>query len=175
MRTIRTKLYQFDELSKEAQQTAISKNYDINVDFDWWSFIYDDAKNIGLSISTFDIDRGDYCKGEFVDDAMECARLIIAEHGETCETYKTAKNYISDYGKLVYKYSDGIKSNYVAEGNEHAFDQEADELDAEFLKSILEDYRIILSKEYAFLTSDEAIAETIRSNEYEFTIDGKQF
>ncbi len=45
----------------------------------------------------------------------------------------------------------------------------------EFLKELLEDYRIILQKEYEYQTSEEAIIGTIEANEYEFTQDGKMF
>jgi len=35
--TVRTEVFKFDELSTEAQQKAIEKQYDINVrDFEWW-------------------------------------------------------------------------------------------------------------------------------------------
>ena len=43
---------------------------------------------------------------------------------------------------------------------------------AEFRRSILEDYRIILQTEFEYLTSEEAIVEIIEANEYEFTADG---
>lgn len=45
-RTIRVKLYQFNELSEDAQQKAIDKFRDLNVDFDWWDSVYDDFKMI---------------------------------------------------------------------------------------------------------------------------------
>ena len=48
-------------------------------------------------------------------------------------------------------------------------------LEAEFLKSILEDYSIILQKEYEYLTSREAVEETIEANDYHFTENGNLF
>jgi hypothetical protein len=175
MRTVRTKVYKFDELQPEAKNKAIQQFSDINVDYEWWNFTYEDADNIGLKIKGFDIDRGSYCKGEFVDSAYYVANKIKENHGETCETYKTAIAFIAEWDALVSKYSDGVTTDKVAEDNEYDFDNEAEDLESEFLKSICEDYRIILSKEYDYLTSEEAIIETIRSNEYEFTKDGKQF
>ena len=35
-------LYKFDELSEEAQNNALSKLWDINVDNDWWEHILDE-------------------------------------------------------------------------------------------------------------------------------------
>jgi hypothetical protein len=48
-------------------------------------------------------------------------------------------------------------------------------LEDEFLKTLCEDYRIILSREYDYLTSEAAIIETIEANEYEFKADGTRF
>lgn len=45
MRTIRTKVYQFNELTEQAKQKAIEKNRDINVDYDWYSYTIDEMKS----------------------------------------------------------------------------------------------------------------------------------
>lgn len=175
MKTIEIKVYEFDELGAEAQEKAIEKFADINVDYEWWDCIYDDAKIVGIKIIGFNIDRGSYCKGKFEHSPEETAKLILEQHGESCETYKTAKEFLDDWDKLVVKYSDGITVSKVSEENEFEFDKEAEELEEEFTKSIFEDYRIILSKEYEYKTNREAIIETIKANEYLFTEDGKHF
>jgi len=46
-------------------------------------------------------------------------------------------------------------------------------LEQEFLKCILEDYRCILSNEYDYLQSNEAVIETIITNDYAFTEEGE--
>ena len=171
MKTIKINLYSFSELSKEAQDKVIEKQYDINVDYNWWESTYEDALNIGLKITSFDIDRANYCNGEFVSGGIDCAHKIEKEHGEKCESYKTAKTFLADYDKLVEKYSDGKVLCTVADENVYEFDGEADELESEFLKSIC-DYKIILSGEFDYLTSREAILETIEANEYTFEADG---
>jgi len=173
MKTIQTTVYKFSELSDEVKEKAIDNNRDINVSYDWWEFTYEDAANIGIKIQGFDIDRGSYCQIEFKGSALETAQKIVKEHGESCETYKTAKSFLTDYDKLVEKHSDGKDKTKVSEENEYDFDNEADELEEEFKKSISEDYRIILSNEYDYQTTDEAIKETIEANDYDFTIDGK--
>ena len=174
MRTKTINLYQFNELSEEAKQTAISKLYDINVNYDWWDCTYDDAANIGLKITSFGLDRNKHAQGEFTQDADYCARKIIADHGDMCETHKLAKNYFAEYNDLVTKYSDGVQTDKVAEDNEYDFDQEADDLEREFLRDLLEEYANILQRECEYLQTDEAIIETIECNEYEFTEDGKR-
>ena len=55
---------------------------------------------------------------------------------------------------------------------EHGFDMPTYELADEFLKALLEEYRIILTKEFEWLTSDECVIDTMRANEYEFNEDG---
>lgn len=169
--TTRT-LYTFDELSDEAKEKALEAYRDINVSFDWWEFIYDNAEIIGLKIDGFDLNRRRHATGKFIESAFDCASKIIKEHGEACETYKTAKVFLSDWAELVSKYSDGINTEEVHEDNEWEFDKESDELETEFLKFILEDYSIMLQNEYEYLYSDEAVQETIEANEYEFTEEG---
>jgi len=170
--TVTTEVYSFDELSDGSKQIAIEKLSDINVNYEWWDSIYEDAKEVGIIITGFDIGRCSYCSGE-IYDFEETANKIIAGHGESCETYQTAVNYLKERAELVKKYSDGIKTDEVTEDNEYDFDNECEELDDEFKKSILEDYRIILDKEYEYQTSEKAIIETIKTNDYEFTEDGR--
>jgi hypothetical protein len=61
----------------------------------------------------------------------------------------------------------------VEEGKEWDFDNECKDIEAEFLNDILEDYSIILQNECDYLTSEESIKETLISNEYDFTEEGK--
>lgn len=149
-----TKVYPFDELSEDAKEKAIENLASINVDYDWWECTLEDAKNIGIKITELELDRGSYCRGT-VDDAIDTARAILKEHGNTCETWQTAKDF----------------HDAVAKSEEDTEDYES--LCEEFTYSILEDYRIILQKEYEYLMSEAAIIETIKINEYEFTENGQ--
>jgi len=165
-------VFEFSELSEDAKQKALENNYDVNVDSDWWDCTYEDAENICLKITGFDIDRGNYCKCNFTESAEETANLIIENHGQNCETYKDAEKYLENRAELVKKYSDGINTDIVAEDNEYDFDNDCDELDSEFLKTISEDYLSMLRKEYEYLTSEESIIETIEANDWTFLADG---
>jgi len=167
-------LYDYDDLPEDIQQKILEKFAAINVDFEWWECTYEDATNVLLKITSFELDRSRNITGEFVEGAEETANKIIAEHGETCETFTTATNYLAERAELVKKYSDGIETDKVYEDYEYEFDQECDEIDAEFLRAILEDYSITLQKESEYLQSEEAIVETINANEYQFTEDGEQ-
>jgi hypothetical protein len=169
MRTIRTKVYKFNELSNDAKDAAIESLYDINVDNNWWDFTYDDAENIGLKIKSFDIDRASYVNAEFTLAANEVAQNIFRDHGESCETYKTAQSFMNEWQLVFSEYMNENSDKYESAESE----DKLQELENEFLKSLCEDYRIILSKEYDYLTSKEAITETIEANEYEFYSNGK--
>jgi len=172
MRTVRTKVYKFNELSEKAQQVAIEKNCDINVDYQWWEFIQEDAKRAGIIISSFDIDRGNYCEIGFSESAEAAAHLIIDSHGETCETYKTAENYLKQRDELIDTAPRDENGDFE---DENDLDCNLADLDNEFKESISGDYLKILRDEYEYLTSEEGIKETIIANEYEFTAEGKQF
>jgi len=169
-RTIRTKVYKFNELNETAKQKAIEKLSDINVESEWWEFVYEDAKQIGLKITGFDIDRS-YCEGDFILSANEVAQNIINNHGEQCETYKAAVEFTEEWQPVFANYMDETSENYESKQSE----DKLMELEDDFKNSLCEDYRIILSKEYEYLTSKEAIIEIIEANEYEFTADGKLF
>lgn len=166
--TITRNLYKFEELSDDAKDKAIEKLWDINVDYDWWQWTYDDAEEIGLKLTGFDLDRGSYCKGDFIDTAEYTAKKIIDNHGDTCcEAYTDAQNYLKELEAAIAK---NLEENADCDYPEDYLDTE--EIDDEFLRNLLEDYRILLQKEWDYLTSIEAIIETIEANEYEFDEDG---
>jgi len=172
MRIKETKVYPFDELSDEAKEKAVEGLCDINVDYEWWEGIYDDAETAKLRLTEFDIGRGNYCRGDFIEYAKDTVDAIIENHGENCETRQTAEEFIVDSAKLSIKYPFSPDAD-GEDINETDRTREQGDVNAEFLRSILEDYRIILQKEYEHLGSEAAIIETIKTNEYEFTVDGK--
>jgi len=167
MRTIELKIYSFSELSEEAQQKAISKQCGINViNVEWWDNLYEDAKEIGLKITSFDLDRNRHAKGEFILSANEVAENIIKNHGDIFgSTYKTAQNFIEEWNPLFHAYETG--------GENTDLEGDINDLKACFLNSLLEDYSILLQNEYEYLQTDEAIKDTIEANEYEFTEEGE--
>lgn len=168
MRTIEINLYKFDELPEEIKTKAIEKLWDINVDHSWWDITYDDAEQIGIKITGFDIDRGNNCTGEFNLSAAEVAQNILNNHGEKCNTYNTASNFLEEFNPVFAEYMD--ESSEKFEGAEA--EEDLLYLESEFLKSLLEDYLTLLRNEYEYLTSEKAIIETIEANEYEFLSDG---
>lgn len=202
MRTIRTKVYKFIELSETAQAKAIESFYDINVDFDWWDFIYDDFKQLCKTIC-IEVDlkktyfNGFYSQGSGssftadITNVKECLQAIQAEKwnehapNEKLSFYSITKNMlrIASYcwadiettnREISVRANVGIEncgggSNVDAAFDELEtfFDDVANTLNGWFYSS--------LEKEYEYLTSEDAIKESIIANGYEFTQDGNRF
>jgi len=163
-------VYKYSELSEAGKAKALENLSDLNTDIEWWESTYEDAEQIGLKIIEFDIDRASYVKAEFIEDACHCAHKIKDNHGEICETYKTAVNFLAERDKIVNEANKDDNGDFE---DEYELDQDLNYCEAEFLKSIQEDYRINLQKDFEYRTSDEAIIETIEANEYDFTEEGK--
>ena len=167
---VETKVYPFDELSDEAKQAAIENMYDINVDYAWYGPTYEDAETIGLVITEFDTR---HCGGDWTEDAEDVAKLIIENHGEDCETRKDAEEFMNSVSVAGSVFED--EDDYDPDYEEFTESDGYEELCEEFLTTICEDYSIILQKAYEYFSTEEAILETIKANEYEFTEDGKLY
>lgn len=167
--TKETKVYPFDELSDTAQDSAVADLVDFIMDFEWWYSTYEDAATIGLKITEFDLGRGSFCRGNWTEYPEDAAQLILENHGKSCETYKDAwefQNAVSVQGSI---FMDRDDDKEFIESDQY------EELCRKFHQDILEDYRIMLQKEYEYQTSREVIIETIKANEYEFTENGKLY
>lgn len=169
MKTVTINLYSFSELSKEVQVKVLSDLSSINVDHNWWEPIYDDAANIGLKLTTFDLDRNKHAEGEFTLSANEVAEKILKEHGEMCETYETADTFMIEWQPIFNDYIDKTSANYESKELEGSLR----DMEDDFLNSLLEDYVDMLEKECDHLQSEEAILETIELNNYIFEENGE--
>ena len=112
--------------------------------------------------------------GEFncLGQGEQCANAILSEHGKDCETFKTAKKFLADIAKLNAEI-EAVDGDNETNCEYEVWQDKRGELESEFLKSILEDYSIMLQKEMEYQTSNEQIDEAIRANEYTFTESGK--
>ena len=174
-------LYTFNELSDSSKQHALEELWDLNVDYDWWEFTYDDAAHVGIKITGFDLDRGRDIDGGLTEAAIDVAENILREHGGMCETYKTAKAFLDLIIPVKARHE---KAERIAEDYGHhklsgrvydlqvELENQIEELEDEFTRDILADYLQILDREYDYLTSEEAIIESIEANKYEFTEEG---
>lgn len=166
---IETTVYKFEELSEDAKQKAIESFSDINVDYDWWDWAYEDAATIGLTITGFDIDRGRSISGDIKGSTLDCVEKILTEHGQECDSYKLAAAYKERETVIRVSYK------LLAEDDSSNEDEEIEELETEFKKDLLNYYWKLLDKHYDDITSDEGIKETIIANKYDFEEDGSRF
>jgi hypothetical protein len=160
MKEITVKIYQYNELSDKAKDVAREwylESFDSS--FCWENTQYD-ASEIGLIIESLDDHRPN--KGYFAVSATECAAKIMKNHGEACETFKTANKYMEN---LLFASRDTESEGY---------EDLCEELEKEFLQSLLEDYRIMLNRDIEYQQSDESIAESMQANEYEFLESGER-
>jgi hypothetical protein len=171
MKTITTTVYEFNELSDKAKEKARDWYRDGAFLDEWWLFTYEDAERAGLKIESFGLDRSRHAEGKLITSARECAESIIKDHGEACETFKTAQAFLKERDEIV----DTANRDENGElDSVKELDDALDRCESEFLKSILEDYSIILQKESEYIVSDEAVDENITANGYTFTKDGKR-
>lgn len=168
MRTVTTEVYSFSELSDKAKQKAIAHYHDINVDYDWWDFIYEDASNVYIEITGFDVGRGQDIQLNFLQHAKDIADEIVKQHGEDCETYKTAKKFLQQWQVQAVTFA-------LTEPCDDEQEDADEQLTEDFKKDIARCYWKTLSEDYSYRLSDEAVIESIEANDYEFTKDGRRY
>ena len=172
MRTIEVNLYEFEELSTEAKEKAIEKNRHINVDYDWWDCTYDSTEEVGIKINSFDI----YYKtiDITIEDSEHTASKTIEYFGEGMEVVKISKQFIEERDALIKKLGEGndIAGYSVKDEFYHEYDEEIEYLEEQYRREMAEEILTWLRDEYEYLQTDEAIAETLIANEYDFTEDG---
>ena len=142
------KVYKFSELSEESQEKALDNLRDIDVDYDWWEHIFEEAKNIGRKIESFEINNREV-SGRFIESIDNVVKNIIEYYKKDDDRYKTVQVFLN-----VFNNDDDFNRNN------------------KFLNDLLCDYSIILQKEFDYLISDEVVRETIITNDYEFLEDG---
>lgn len=168
MKTITYTAYLFDELTWEGKQKAIANHRDINVDHEWWEPIYEDAKNIGLIIHSFDLDRRLECSGHLEMSEVRVALEIVKNHGRDCETYGIAHAFLLKVAAFRKEWKKIVAEDDLIEDDVHY-----DSLCERFKRNLRCAYADILQADYEYLTSEDAIADTLIANEYHFTENGR--
>jgi hypothetical protein len=169
MKTITTNIYQFNELNETAKEKVLNNLYSINVEDYWWEYTYEDAKEIGLIISSFNIDRGNYITATLNISMCESCQEIINNHGECTDTYKLAIDTMNEWQPIFNEYMDENSVHYES----YDYEQKMIEIEEEYTKNLSECYLSMLKNEYEYLTSEKCIIETIEANDYYFTECGK--
>jgi len=173
-------VYTFSELSEDAKENAIENLADINVDYYWWSSIYEELKNIGFECNDFEIYH--HCKLTATESYRTIAQKILEQHDQICDTYTLAVQFIEDLQNLIYKlerlsdmYHSGRHQDHREQWLSKKIDElenQIEELESEFHNDMENDYRLMLEKEWDYLTTEEAIVDTIETMDYEFDKNG---
>jgi len=176
MKTIETVVYEYDELNDKAKAKARDWYSQVSAVLDnWWDCTHEDAEQAGLKLTSFDLDSASFVRnleGHFVVSAIECSEAILANHGEHCATYVTAKAYCEAIDALP-ELPPEDSPDYAE--TERRLCESVDALESDFLVQLLDDYTALLQQQLEYVESEEYLAEGIRANEYTFTIDGKRF
>jgi hypothetical protein len=183
MRTevITRNLYTFAELSESAQQRAIEKLWDLNVDYAWYESTYETIQTAGqcmgidCTVKGFDLDRGQsidlrgrytYRKAWRAALAHEFGGDTLAELGGIGEELQKVQR------RAFYLASAELRRPYMFDGTRYDVDRDigADVTDdlTDALRSFEHWAWRLLRDEYEYLTSAEAIKEMIEANKYEF-------
>lgn len=192
---VETEVLKFDELSEEAQETAIERYREGNLDYDWW--YYDDAKQAAayMGIEIDDIyfsgfsSQGDGACFEGSYSYQKGGVKAIKDYAPLdTRLHQIAQDLQDIQKKSFYGLHASVKhsGHYYHENctdisverddyNGNAMTEDAEEAIIEALRDFMRWIYKQLEKEYDYLNSDEAIKETIEVNEYEFTAEGKRY
>lgn len=193
-RVIETTVYQFDELPEQAKEKAIERMRDINVDsYDWYDaeleYWKEELENLGFTDAKIYFsgfwNQGD---GACFESTVDIPAFIKANHLTseyrslmTCIqhgrwTHATIKHEGHYYNKYTMRVE--VEIDHHSDDSAELYDR-LDDAENRLVNAILDVARTHadkiydgLEKEYYYLVSDEAVTETIRVNEYEFTADG---
>ena len=188
MRTIRTKVYSFTELSSEAREVALNDFRDINTNYDDWDTyeleqMVEKLSEIGFENATiqysgfwsqgnglsFDADIN-LLKFATTKNEKRVANLIDNGIIEGFGIYKNS--YSNHYSHEKTRYTDYILCN----GSNINLVLEKFTNDIESLRlDLCKQYYRQLEESYNDLQSDKQVEETILANEYEFLSNGKQY
>lgn len=145
MRTIEIQAYKFNELDEQTKLQVVKDNIHINVEFDWWDCTYETLRECGIKVNSFDTGRNNSCEISFLITTYEVATNIVDTFGEAMDIVLYAKKFIK--GKYSFEY---------------------------FKRRLESEILNWLRDEYEYLTSEEAIIETIEANDIEFTKEGER-
>jgi intein/homing endonuclease len=154
-------VYKYEELSEEMKEKVLQNLYDINVNYEWYDFYYEDFHQtlgqMGIKCETFYFDLGR--KHYFVmKNPIIYNEIRFLKYCRFDLRTKKAKKLLNEGIRIETQYYAGSMSkNYIDDDNLN-----------ECLQSNLESFLSQLQKGYDYLTSEEAIIETIKANEYEF-------
>jgi hypothetical protein len=201
MKTVKVKVYSFDELSEEVKEKVLKKLYDINVNHQWWDYIYDDVKTIGdlMGISIDNIWHSGFCNqgdGACFEGVYSyekgSVKKIKSYAPKDEELHKIANDLYQIQRRHFYQLSANVSHNghYYHEyctdikvSGEHPHfamenfrpDEETEEAISDCLRDFMRWIYNQLEEEFFYRTSQEQIIETIETFDFKFKEDGTFF
>lgn len=196
-RTASKEIYTFAELSEEAKEKARDWYRAGGFDYEWWDFVFEDAKTVGALIG-IEIDniyfsgfasQGDgaqfvgsyaYKRGALAAvKAYAPSDATLAGIAANLQDLQRRNFYalsasVSSRGHYSHEYCTDISVHDKRAYNDTASDDAADGI-AEFLRDFMRWIYKQLESEWGYLNSAESIDEAITANEYEFTADGELY
>jgi hypothetical protein len=194
MRTIKTKIYKFNELSETAKDNAIDLMRDINTNDDfWYESVFEDAKTIaklmGIDIKNIYF-RGFSSQGDGAcfEGKYAYAKNSVKAVKEYAPKDETLHKIVQSLYEIQKRYFYKITANVKRSG--HYYHSRCTDIDVyvndngylpqtdndnivELLRDFMNWIYKMLETEYEYQTSNESIIGTIEANDYEFTEDGK--
>lgn len=193
-RTVCKEVYKFNELSEDIQGKVVEKHYNINVEFDdWYEFTIDDAKEIGklmgieiknIYFSGFSSQGDGACFEGYYEYEREGLKKVKDYAPVDERLHRIAKDLQDIQRKNFYQLKANVKQSghylheYCTRINVDRYDdkemtEDAEDKVIEYLRDFMRWIYRQLEQQYDYLTSEEAIIETIQANEYEYTEDGE--
>lgn len=195
MEIIETKVYQFNELSESAKEKAINNLYDLNVDFEWWesefgywqeklaeigfidskiAFSGFSSQGDGASFTSYvDIDTIVnsliYCNCDYYYETKALLKMVKLESLIKIEIKRDDSRY--SHEKTCYVYYGSYFDSEFCNSQLEELIEEIENLRYNLCKEIYDS----LERQYYFLTSNEAITDTIEANDYWFLENGKLY
>ena len=196
MKTKEINVYSFEELSESAKEKAREWYRNGNLDYEWWDFVYEDAKTIG-ALMGIDIDKiyfsGFWSQGDgacfegYYQYKKGSVKAVKEYAPQDKELHQIAQGLVDLQRCYLYSLTASVshRGHYYHENctSFDVYDKRRDdgivgEVPEESLKEFLRDFmRWIykrLENEWEWLNSDEAVDENIIANEYEFDEEGRR-
>lgn len=195
MKTKTIKLYEYDELPEDVKAKVLDNERYINVDDHFWhEYTLEEWKD-KLEAMGFNEPRISYTGFSSQGDgaSFTCKRVGVETFITSQKARVRFKNTIKAFAKFGgesiqasvnridhhYSHENTVKATVEVDSYLPNYEnrlKEGDELEyflTETVRSLSKQIYRDLEQEYDALTTDEAIIDTIKSNEYTFTITGK--
>lgn len=188
-------LYQFEELSEAAKEKARDWYRTGNLDYEWWDFVYEDAKNMGslmgieisnIWFSGFSSQGDGACFEGSYEYVKGGLKAIMAEAPQDTELHDFARRLQALQRPYFYLLTAHVKhSGHYQHSGCTDIDVETsddyrrvDDDTFEDVKQVLREFMDWIYKrlenEYDHLQSDESVDESIKANEYTFLENGER-